>query len=53
MTRSEEAQLLYSLAAYLGASMLATVLLLLGAPGSGFQESAEDRRAAAPSSHFI
>lgn len=31
MTRSEEAQLLYSLAAYLAASMLATVLLLLGA----------------------
>lgn len=31
MKRSEEAALLYSLAAYLGASMLATVLLLLGA----------------------
>lgn len=31
MRRSEEAALLYSLAAYLGASMLATVLLLLGA----------------------
>lgn len=31
MKRNEEAVLLYSLAAYLGASMLATVLLLLGA----------------------
>ncbi|MDP2865294.1 MAG: hypothetical protein Q8O90_03530 [Elusimicrobiota bacterium] len=31
MKRSEEAALLYSLAAYLGASLLATVLLLLGA----------------------
>jgi hypothetical protein len=31
MKRSEEAVLLYWLAAYLGASMLATVLLLLGA----------------------
>lgn len=31
MKRSEEAVLLYSLAAYLGASLLATVLLLLGA----------------------
>ena len=31
MKRSEEAALLYTLAAYLGASLLATVLLLLGA----------------------